>query len=345
MLPGRFNSVDGRSGLGNSARMSKATPPTADDLEHILDLTERFDAARATDLALKDVEIQDLLRLVKRKRAILSCRFEGRPAVIRLFLDDDPTSSQREWEELKRIWPVMSQGSYRVVEPLHHCPSQNLLIVEQAEGTPLLELLWQSDRDARLQYLEPGARWLRLYSGGTEEWRGARHRRWLAKAERAAERQVFDTLRSIESEIIALLRQMADRMEGAKWRTAILHGDFHPNNLMARGDQLVGIDTGGSARMPIYKDMARFLMHMGRRDITLSGDWWMGVDRAGAYAFRDAFALDEFEFGTVFPFMLGVEALIRVETQQLPSTRIKRAERMYRRLLKDLSHRVKNISQ
>lgn len=317
--------------------MSKTNPSTADDLEHILDLTERFDAARAIDPALKAVEVQDLLRLVKSKRAILSCRFEGRPAVMRLFLDDDHASSRREWEELKRIWPVMSQGPYRVVEPLHHCPSQNLLIVERAEGTPLLELLWQSDRDARLQYLEPAARWLRLYSGGTEEWRGARHRRWLAKAERAAERQVFDTLRSIESEIIALLRQVADRMEGAEWRTAVLHGDFHPNNLMARGDQLVGIDTGGSARMPIYKDMARFLVHMGRRGMLPSGKARLGVDAIGLANMEEVFGLNAFERQFALPFMMGCEVLLRVETRELSSSRIRRAKDMYGMFRDDLA--------
>ena len=137
MQTGRFNSVDEGFGLGNSSRMNKAPHGATNDLERILDLTGRFEAARATDPALKDVEIQDLLRLVKGKRAIIACTFAGRPAVMRMFLEDDPALSRREWEELDRIWPVMSDGPYRVVEPLHHSPSHNLLLVERAEGTPL----------------------------------------------------------------------------------------------------------------------------------------------------------------------------------------------------------------
>jgi hypothetical protein len=317
--------------------MSKAPRQVADDLERILALTERFDAACAADPALHGVEIQDLLRLVKGKRAILSCRFEGRPAVMRMFLEDDPALSQREWAELERIWPVMSQGPYRVVKPLHHSSSQNLLIVERAEGTPLLELLWQSDGRARAQFMEPAARWLRLYTGGTEEWRAARHRRWLDKAERAAERQVFGNLRRIETEIIALLRRMADRMEGAEWRTAVLHGDFHPNNLMARGDQLVGIDTGGSARMPIYKDMARFLVHMGRRGMRPSGKARLGVDAIGLANMEEVFGLNAFERQFALPFMMGCEVLLRVETRQLSSSRIRRAAEMYGMFRDDLA--------
>lgn len=336
MLPDRFNSVDVRCGLGNSAGMSNAPHATADNLEQVLNMTERFDAARATDSALEDVEIQDLLRVVKGKRAIIACTFAGHPAVMRMILEDDPDVSRREWEELSRIWPVMSDGPYRVVEPLHHSVAHNLLVVERAVGTPLLKLLWQSEKAERAQYMEPAARWLRLYTGGTEEWRGARHRRWLAKAERAAERQVFENLRKIETEIIALLHQMADRMDGAEWRTAILHGDFHPNNLMARDGQLVGIDTGGSARMPIYKDMARFLVHMGRRGMVPSGKTRLGVDAIGLANMEEVFGLNAFERQFALPFMMGCEVLMRVETRKLSSSRIRRSEEMYNLFRDDL---------
>ncbi|WP_306151045.1 phosphotransferase [Roseovarius sp. MMSF_3281] len=317
--------------------MSKSSRHDEQKLDAILALTERFDAARKADTALKTVEIEDLLRLVNGKRAIIACQFAGRAAVMRFFLDDDPALSQREWDELQRIHPVMAQGPYRVVEPLFHSAGQNLLVVERAEGTPLLQLMWQSDRADRVQYMEPAARWLRLYTGGTEEWRRARHRRWLDKAKHAAERQAFDNLRKIEVEIIDLLQQMADRMDGAEWRTAILHGDFHPNNLIAQGRDLVGIDTGGSARMPIYKDMARFLVHMGRRGMWPSGKTRFGVDAIGLANMEEVFGLNAFERQFALPFMIGCEGLMRVETRELSSSRVRRSEEMYTQLREDLA--------
>jgi len=316
--------------------MIKARQKVADDIEQILQVTERFNAAQAADPILENVDTQEILRLVKNKRAIIACSMGGRPVVLRLFLEDDPALSQREWNELERIWPVMSQSPYRVVEPLHHCPTHNLVIVEWAEGTPLLEQLWQSDKADRARYLEPAAKWLRLYTGATEQWRVARHRRWLAKAERAAGRQAFDELRLIEAEIAALLRQMADRMDGAEWRTAVSHGDFHPNNLMARNGDLVGIDTGGSARMPIYKDMARFLVHMGRRGMLPSGKARLGVDAIGLANMEEIFGLNTFERRFALPFMMGCEVLLRVETRALSSSRIRRAEAMYAAFRDDL---------
>jgi len=317
--------------------MNNAPRTAADNLDQILDLTERFEAARATESALQDLEIQDLLRLVKGKRAIFACSFAGRRAVMRMFLEDDHALSRREWAELTRIWPVMSDGPYRVVEPLHHSAAHNLLVVERAEGTPLLQRLWQSDKADRAQDMDPAARWLRRYTGGTEEWRGARHRRWLAKAERAGERQAFDNLRKIERDIIALLHQMADRMDGAEWRTAILHGDFHPNNLIAKGGELVGIDTGGSARMPIYKDMARFLVHMARRGMWPSGKTRLGVDAIGLANMEDVFGLNAFERQFALPFMMGCEVLMRVDTRQLSASRVRRSEEMYCMLRDDLT--------
>lgn len=322
--------------------MNKDASTAAENLEQILDLTGRFDAARKTDPALEDVEIQDLLRLVKGKRAIIACTFADRPAVMRMFLEDDPALSRREWEELTRIRPVMSDGPYRVAAPIYHSEAHNLLVVERAEGTPLLERLWQDDKADRAQYMEPAARWLRLYTGGTEEWRGARHRRWLAKAERAAGRQAFDSLRKIETEIIALLHQMADRMNGAEWRTAILHGDFHPNNLIARDGELVGIDTGGSARMPIYKDMARFLVHMARRGMVPSGKTRLGVDAIGLANMEEVFGLNAFERQFALPFMIGCEVLLRVETRKLSSSRVRRSEEMYSLFRDDLAGRLKS---
>jgi hypothetical protein len=231
----------------------------------------------------------------------------------------------------------MSDGPYRVVEPLHHSAAHNLLVVERAGGTPLLQRLWQSDKAERAQEMAPAARWLRRYTGGTEEWRGARHRRWLAKAERAAERQAFDNLRKIERDIIALLHQMADRMDGAEWRTAILHGDFHPNNLIAKGGELVGIDTGGSARMPIYKDMARFLVHMARRGMWPSGKTRLGVDVIGLANMEDVFGLNAFERQFALPFMMGCEVLMRVDTRHLSDSRVRRSEEMYCMFRDDLT--------
>ena len=160
---------------------------------------------------------------------------------------------------------------------------------------------------------------------------------WLARAARASATQPFARLRGIESGILAHLTRMAAALEGAEWRVAISHGDFHPNNLILGEDRLTGIDTGGSGRMPVCKDIARFLVHMGRRGMIPSGRRYLGVDAEGLEVFAEVFGLTEVERHLWVPFFIGIEALIRVETRALKPSRIKRAEEMYGLLLADLA--------
>jgi aminoglycoside phosphotransferase (APT) family kinase protein len=125
-------------------------------------------------------------------------------------------------------------------------------------------------------------------------------------------------------------------VQAQTWRTAISHGDFHPNNLIVDGPRLTGIDLGGSKGLPLTKDMARFLMHMGRRRVKLPGPLAFGVSRAGLDAFGAEFDLSAHERDIVLPFFLAFEALIRVENTGLAPSRIRRAEKMYQSLLPDL---------
>ncbi|QYX55393.1 aminoglycoside phosphotransferase family protein [Roseovarius sp. SCSIO 43702] len=307
------------------------------DLDTLIALTARIEAARADDPALAACEPGELLRHVPDKRALLRCRLGSRAAIMRLGLAPGGSANARTWAEMRRLWPHMSDGDARIAEPLHFNAPHDLLLVEDVAGEPLLPVIRRARAGpARTRHLAPAAHWLRKVTRTSEATAPARPAPWLERAAKAATEQPFPALAGLEQRILPHLQALAARLEGRDWRVAISHGDFHPNNLILSGTRLTGIDIGGSSSLPIYKDMARFLMHMGRRDIDVSGAWWMGVDRSIARAFGDAFDLSDFETDVVLPFFLGVEALIRVESDSLPSSRIKRAERMYRRLLADL---------
>ena len=317
--------------------MAHKTPdPLLDRLDKMMEIATRLEAARDADPVLANAEIEDLIRHIPGKRAIARGYLGGQAAVFRISLADHDKGLAATWQEMQRLWPYMSEGNYRICEPLHHNPAHGILVIGEVPGTPLLQYIWQTRGPERSKYMRPAAEWMRAATAMSEGWRVASPAGWLARAERSSKRQPFAQLLAFEIKIIKELQLLAKRIEGVQWRTAICHGDLHPNNLITDGDRLTGIDFGGSSRLPIYKDMARFLMHMGRRGLIPSGDRWMGVDRQGAQAFRDAFDLSDEEFTVFLPFMLGVEALIRVEIPELPTSRIKRAERMYKALLQDL---------
>ena len=281
-------------------------------------------------------EIIGLLRRLPGKRTILAGRWQGRAAIFRLAAPASAAMQAREWQEACRIWPYMQGARFRVAEPLAYLPERRLMVMEQAPGTPLLQWLWQAEPAARGAALAPAAQWLRRYTDVSEGWGRATPEGWHARAARAARAQPFAPLRAIEAGILASLDALARRIEGEEWRVAICHGDFHPNNLLRDGARLTGIDTGGSARMPVCRDIARFLMHLARRGMTPSGRTWCGVDAGLAAAFTDAFALTTFERRAVLPFFLGIDALLRVETPALKPQRLRIAETVYAALGDDL---------
>ena len=312
------------------------TPDWEAELDRLAMLVARLEDARADDLALDTATFGDVIRHVPGSRLILHGTLDDRAVIFRMGLEEDNAGLARTWAEMRRLWPYMCEGRYRIAEPIHYTPDHDLMVIEAVSGTPLLQYIWQAEGDDRTRYFRPAAEWYRAATAMTEGHRIANPGGWLKRATRSSARQPFPELKKLEGRILLHLERLAGRIEGGEWRTAICHGDLHPNNLIVDGARVNGIDFGGSSRLPIYKDMSRFLMHMGRRCLIPSGQDWMGVDAMVVAEFVRAFALDEAEQRLILPFMLGIEALVRVETPTLPASRIKRAERMYRRLHRDL---------
>ncbi|MFD0858082.1 aminoglycoside phosphotransferase family protein [Roseovarius aquimarinus] len=293
------------------------------------------DAARA-EPRLARIVPGALIRHVKRKRIILRAALDGRAVILRMHLDPADGAARRDWDEMERLWPYMSQGDLRIPEPICAAPEAGVTVQEDVPGTPLMSLLYSLDEAERGAHLPRAAAWLRASTAPTEAFEAAQPDRWIARAERAARQQPFDGLQKIEAGILAQMRRLAPAIEAAPWRCAICHGDFHPNNLIVEAPRVTGIDLGGSRRMPVLKDIARFAMHMGRRRLRLSPVSVFGVDRDCLAEFAQGFALDAHERGVVLPFFLGFEALIRVENLGLPPGRIARAAKTYAALLADL---------
>ncbi|MFX0544505.1 aminoglycoside phosphotransferase family protein [Roseovarius sp. S1116L3] len=315
--------------------MSAPLPPTPDP-DATSWITARLDAARREAPCLEALEVTDLIRHVTGKRAILRGTLDGRRVILRLHFTPDQDDALREWDEMQRLWPHMSTGDLRIPEPILIAPEAGLIVQEEAAGTPLLELLYSLDPPERAAWLGPAAGWLRASTRISEEWHAPQPDKWIARAARASAQQPFETLRALELQILRQMERIAPLVAAEPWRTAICHGDYHPNNLIVEGTRLTAIDLGGSRCLPVAKDIARFAMHMGRRGLRLSGQSWLGVDRTCLEAFADAFEMGATERGATLPFFLGFEALIRVENKSLPPGRIQRAEKTYRALARDL---------
>ncbi|MGK7755073.1 MULTISPECIES: phosphotransferase [unclassified Roseovarius] len=312
---------------------SDAAPSADPDLSGLV--ARRLEEAAAEDAAFSTAQATELIREVAGKRVVLRGRIGEQPAVFRLYLDRVEDCA-RDWNELCRIWPKMREGELRVCAPLGYAPEAGIMAVSEVEGTPLLQWIYGAPEAERARYLEPAARWLRAYTECTETDAAAQPAGWAKRAERAAKTQAFNRLKRVEKPILKEILRLVPLLEDGQWRFAVSHGDFHPNNLIVNGNMVTGIDCGGSRPAPVYKDMARFLMHMGRRAMIPSGEVYLGVDRQGFIAFCDAFQLSAHEREVTLPFFIAVEALLRAETRNLPQSRVRRARQMSEALLTDL---------
>ena len=102
------------------------------------------------------------------------------------------------------------------------------------------------------------------------------------------------------------------------------------------GTLLLGIDLGAGLRAPVYRDIARFLVHAARRDMLPGEARRWGVDAVGLEAFCDAFDLTERERALYIPFFIAFEVLVRVEHPRMPAKRISHTRKMSEALFEDL---------
>lgn len=289
------------------------------------------------DRADPEAEATDLLHFVPGKRAIFRGTFKGRDVVFRLPLNDTERAHfSREWDEINRAYAYMSAPPYTVAEPIHFDPNTGVYLVPFLPGRPLLSRLKKLAPDARQPLLTHAAKWLLAYTTPTMGSHEFKYHGWFRKAARAAELQPHPALRAIESRVLRRMKRLGRKLHHQDVRHAICHGDFHLNNVMVHRNTLTGFDTGGSATTPIVKDIARALTHMARSTEPWSGRRHFGVD-AGAFAiFADAFDLTPHEREAQLPFMLALETLVRVEPADLSQDRLEKAEKLARRLFRDL---------
>ncbi|MDQ2094220.1 phosphotransferase family protein [Rhodalgimonas zhirmunskyi] len=295
--------------------------------------------ALLTNSPLK-AEVDEALRLVPGKRAIFRGRLNDRDVVFRLPLDaSNRDGAAKEWDEIARARHYMSASPYRVVEPLHFDPDTGLSIIEYIPGPTLMRQIRKVTPAEGVALQDRAAQWLHAYCVPSFKTRKSRGR-WLEKAAQACEKQTHKPLRAPEAEILRLMTRLDDMLAETDSRAAIGHGDFHLGNLMTWDDSFIGIDTGGSGRLPIYKDMARAMTHAVRRGVLPSGQRRFGVDATWVDSFARAFALSGAETTLSLPYFLCFETLFRVEHPQMDDKRIALALDMEESLLADLRNIV-----
>jgi hypothetical protein len=321
------------------AIMDIVTPRAQQHPEQAAAALARLETLVASDPALDGSKPDEILRLVPGRRAIIAGRLKDQRVVFRLSLHHDETAAfAREWQELTRASAYMDRGACQIAAPIALGAEGEVLVIQRAPGYPMLDLIPRLDPPDRVAQVSAAASWLARYQAPTLEQSPTGWKKWFTRAEAALATQTHPALLDVETRVLRRMKALGRQLgQDGVWRTAIGHGDFHPNNLIAGPDHVLrGIDLGGSGRIPIYKDMARFLTHVSRRGVTISGARRFGVDAATYDAFIAASNLDPVEANICLPFMICFETLIRVEHPAMPARRVAHGVKMAKMLLADL---------
>ncbi|WP_298802718.1 phosphotransferase [uncultured Lentibacter sp.] len=298
---------------------------------------DRLGHVAAAALQGRSFSLGPALHLVPARHAVFRGTLEGADVVFRLALSAQAQkSSAGEWAELTRVWPYMSAPPLTVQKPLFHAPDSGLTITALARGEGLLAALWQLAPEARHAPIARAADWLHKFTAPSIETRPPNRRPWRVWAEKAVEKQPHASLRSAEAQVLQKMKKLYRQIDHPEWRVALAHGDFHLNNLFWDGQTLTGIDLGATNHAPLYKDIARALVHMARRGMLPSGARRFGVDAGAFDTFSARFALSEIEANGFLPYFIAFETLIKVEHPQMPQARLDHALAMSEALASDL---------
>lgn len=299
---------------------------------------ETLAALEQLQLALgsHDASVTKPLRLVLSRHALFEGLWQGEHAVFRIVLNGDCETAAKEWAELNRAWGHMSEPPYLVSKPLHFDESTGLTVTSYAEGRGLLFYLWSIDSAERMAPTHRAADWLHKFTAPSVEARAPNRRPWRIWAESAANKQPHESLQTIEARVLQKMKKLYRNIDVPEWRVALAHGDFHLNNLHYDGETLTGFDLGGTGHAPLYKDIARALVHMARRGMLPSGARRFGVDAAAFDYYVEKFELSDVEANGFLPYFICFETLIKVEHPNMPKARIEHALAMSEALFTDM---------
>lgn len=284
-----------------------------------------------------DALIEVALHIVPSKHALFKGRWQGAKAVFRIALNEAAKeTASKEWAELTRAWGFMSEPPLTMTQPLYFEPVHGVTVTAFAPGRGLLYHLWSLEPAARIAPMNLAADWLHKFTLNNQEVRTPNRRPWRNWAEAAAAKQPHEPLQKAEARVLQKMKKLYRQINLPEWRVALAHGDFHLNNLHIHAETVTGLDLGGTNHAPLYKDMARALVHMARRGMVPSGARRFGVDAAAFDHYVKRFDLTEAEANGFLPYFICFETLIKVEHPDMPKQRIEHALTMSEALFADM---------
>lgn len=181
----------------------------------------------------------------------------GRRVALKVVLDERDFSAREQFEALRAVESRFhAQAEYRAPHALAYLEGRRAFVMEWLDGQPLSRLLCRCGGAAAACAVRKAARWLAILHGSEDlPPRPMPLPEMLADLDGIAAGRPPGPL----DPALDVLRRTAEILASVPVASAVLHGDFKPENLLLAGEVTIGMDSEARFRAAAIGDLGYFL--------------------------------------------------------------------------------------
>ena len=186
----------------------------------------------------------------------------GKDLILKIDHGATPSSIEADRRFQSQVSNKMMQTPQFAVPPVLACwPDPPALLMEEAKGLSLRGYIHQKSPDEVAEAHRRAGQWLKAFqdTAGQRE-RPFRAGRMLSNLRARRDWDGLPDLADYDAGL-ALLERLGAAAEDQIVPAGLVHGDFHPGNVILDKSVVTGIDMGKRARGFAHRDLARMLVH------------------------------------------------------------------------------------
>ena len=223
-------------------------------------------------------------------------------------------------EELDILARIMAAPPYRINECLAVFPQFGIIVLSFVPGVRLDHAIRAADLAERATLMRLSGGWLKSYTSGrsdmspkfSPDW-------WIKKQVAEGDPKAPEAVTIASDAVLDAVKARVPDVRGQDVTKAAVHGDFASINAHYHVGCIYGGDVQGKARLPVGKDVSRFLVWT-QLETPLAPPlappemtYVHGIAAPDMTAFLDSGVLPATEVETLLPFFIGLQLLSFVQ--------------------------------
>ncbi len=239
--------------------------------------------------------------------AVFRARLNGKPVVVKQFFQSNSASEIAAMQsEIDHLEGVFDGEIFQANTCLHAWPDTGLVVLSFARGQRLSDKISSSDSDQRRRLFRRAGKWLKLYGTGRQQQGSFSPRWWMGRLPNPEHCHMSNASdRALLIELFHGLERAARNSIGASVTHSATHGNFVATNIIFHRGTLCGINIKGDIRLPVAREVARFLVHQQISDSHEGDARQHGIWRDDLRAMISSEVIPNVERDTTLPFFIG----------------------------------------